>query len=235
MIWSKKTVNVTFHRQLSVGDSFRSTFTIQNSTIQKLEIHSNMIVAIETDFTIKDTSITNITRDSSSHAKVFVAESGSLAIFENVYFEDVSPEIIATTDSTLRLYDTYIKNVASDGHVIEGYNSHNIIIDNLTTYNCETTKYISIIEFRKSTVETIKNSLFEETQLSVFVFRNTNVSSFANNTINGINRGISVLSNSNMVISNSIFQNLVQNIKEEQLYQENIIHGGSAIGNFNPY
>ena len=178
-----------------------------------------MIAAIETNFTLQSSTLNNIRRDTNSHAKIFVAESGSLAIFQNIYIEDMAPEIIAITNSTLRLYDTYIKNVTSDGHVIEGYSSHNIIIDNLTTHDLETKKYISIIEFRKSTVDIIKNSLFKETQLSVFVFRNTNVSIFTNNTLDGINRGISVLSNSNVNISNSIFKNLVQNIKREQLYQ----------------
>ena len=60
--------------------------------------------------------------------------------------------------------------------------------------------------------------------------RNTNVTVFTNNTLDGINRGLKIYQNSNVKISNSMFKNMVQNIKQEDLYVSDIIDTGSGLG-----
>jgi hypothetical protein len=62
------------------------------------------------------------------------------------------------------------------------------------------------------------------------IFRNTLVKEFSDNVLNGINRGIKIMTNSNATITNSIFKNMKQNRKEGRIYYSDLRELGSGIG-----
>jgi hypothetical protein len=62
------------------------------------------------------------------------------------------------------------------------------------------------------------------------IFRNTLVKEFTDNMLNGMNKGIKIMTNSNATITNSVFKNMKQRIKEEKLYYSDVKSRGSGIG-----
>ena len=62
------------------------------------------------------------------------------------------------------------------------------------------------------------------------LFESSTVNQFSGNIFDAINRGIQFDKNSNGTITDSIFQNMVQDIRDGDLYNSNIVNDGSAIG-----
>ena len=66
----------------------------------------------------------------------------------------------------------------------------------------------------------------------MFLIINTKIKLFENNVLNGMNRGMKISTRSTLIIKNTMFINMKQNIKEGVLYFSEIKASGSAIGNF---
>jgi len=79
-------------------------------------------------------------------------------------------------------------------------------------------------------VEIIEDSIFTDNQLITILFEHSQLNYFARNTFNGINKAIKLFKNSTGLVQDSIFLNMVQNIRDGSIYQSNIATDGSAIG-----
>jgi len=215
---------------MSIGNSFRGIMRLSDSTIDNINIQSNMFTMMRSDLILNNVQVSNITRDSDSTARFFRIESTSDVTIENSTFEDINFSLITLTDSILKVHDSEMNNITASQYIIECYSSQGVVIRNLSIYDSQTDDRPSIINFRDCTIESISDSKFTESQLLVFVFRNSLVKEFDNNILDSMNRGIKIMNNSNATISNSVFKNMKQNIKENTLYYSDIKESGSAIG-----
>ena len=210
--------------------SFGSTLTLNNITMEKIEIATSLILIINTQFFTDNWIIHNITTDIDQASKIIEIHTDSNAIINNVRIEDIRLGVVSLTDSTLEIYNSYIGDVTAIDSIFDVYTSKDMVFDNLTTFNCVTDNRRATIAFRSSTIDMMRNCYFQESQLNVMEMRNTNVTVFTNNTLDGINRGLKIYQNSNVKISNSMFKNMVQNIRQEDLYVSDIIDTGSGLG-----
>ena len=69
-------------------------------------------------------------------------------------------------------------------------------------------------------------------QLITLVVEHSKIYSFTRNVFDGFNKGVKFHTNSSGTISDSIFMNMIQDIKENTIYQSNVVSDGSAIGEF---
>lgn len=102
----------------------------------------------------------------------------------------------------------------------------------LSLYNCESDGLPGIMNIRETVVDNISNSNFTENQLLVIIFEQSELRSFTQNRFDSLNKGMQIKKNSHGIIADSIFTNMVQNIKEGTIYQSNVASDGSAIGSF---
>jgi len=72
--------------------------------------------------------------------------------------------------------------------------------------------------------------VFTNNQLRTLILEQSVLASSINNTFDGINKGIKFDKKSIGKIQDSIFLNMIQDIREGSIYQSNIVGDGSAIG-----
>ena len=215
---------------MSIGYGFRGSFIIRDARIEGLNIRSSALDLMRTDLTLDSVTFKDISRDIDSTARLLRIESNSEVQISNSIFQDINFSIVSVTDSVMRINDTYISNITASQYVIECYTSTGIIFQNLTIFDSQSDDKLGMTNFRDCVIESISNSNFIESQLLVLMFRNTLVKEFTHNTLDSMNRGIKIMSGSNATITNTVFKNMVQNIKESKLYYSEIKRKGSAIG-----
>jgi hypothetical protein len=88
------------------------------------------------------------------------------------------------------------------------------------------------MNIRETVVDNIEYSTFTDVQLVAIIFENSELKMFSGNTFNGMNKGILLKKGSIAIISDSVFVNLVQNIKSGSIYESNIATDGSAISKY---
>jgi hypothetical protein len=214
---------------------YDSFVDFQNITVENMYIHSNLIIVIGTVINLENSYIANISRKVGTSGRIYSAITRSTASIVNTVFENIPFGIIMLTESQMNVTGVHIENVTSTENIIDWHTSYEITIDGLTTYNLLTKNFPSVINFRFSAVKLIKNCIFEMTQYAVMRFGSSSLAEYTNNTMNGINRGIIFISGSNGTITNSLFTNMVQNVKEGNVYISSITRSGAAIGRHIPF
>ena len=150
----------------------------------------------------------------------------------NIILQNIKVPIIISDISTFKIYGANIYNVSWSQSMIYVISSTSVAINNLNISNSISTSASSLITIHNSEIDEISDSYFSQNQYYTFVFMNSNMTVFKNNTLNGINKGIYFKENSNATISNWTFSNFVQNVESGGIYKSEINTDGSAVSKF---
>ena len=147
----------------------------------------------------------------------------------NSTFTNTQIQVLFSDLSTFTMDGVNIYNVSSQYSIIIARSSTLITIKNLNITYSKSTVYPALITFEDSSANEISNSSFTNIQYYIFEFIRSQVSSFQNNILNGINKGMHFIENSNATISNWTFSNFKQNIESGGVYKSEIKGDGSGI------
>jgi hypothetical protein len=92
-----------------------------------------------------------------------------------------------------------------------------------------------MMSFSKWEIARISHSNFTLNQKITFQFSKTTVSEFAESVLDGRNRGVQVVDNSNVTISNTVFKNMQQIVKEGDILVSELSYSGGAIRKYHAY
>ena len=206
--------------------------SLTNVKIENLNIQSDVFVLLSATFIMDSVEMLDITRDIASVVRIFRVEDESVVNITNSKFFNINSSLASFINSVLQVDNTTAINITAAQYVIEWYSSSGIVLQNFTIIDSKSTEREAMIHFKNWEIERISESYFTESQLLVFLIIHTKVKLFENNVLNGMNRGMKIVSRSTLIIKNTMFINMKQNIKEGVLYFSEIIASGSAIGNF---
>jgi hypothetical protein len=175
-------------------------------------------------------TVSNLSKDDGSTARFLQVELDSQIVMNHSTFTNMTVSIINCFSSTMELDNISGENIISNEYIIDWYFCTGLIFSHLTLNNWESQNLPGIINIRGSKVENIEYWEFTDVQLVAIIFDNSELKKSSGNTFNGMNKGILLQSGSIWVISDSVFVNMVQNIKDGLIYQSNIATDGSAIG-----
>ena len=193
---------------------------------------ADLFIALSTTLKLEKVTIKNLTKNENSISRIFRIESDSSVNIINSYFDSINFSMAMVKNSALVIQNLEAHNITAISYLLDVYVSNGIVLNNFTVVNCQTIGLPGLFSFKKSTVESVRNSNFVESQLLVFIFSNSLVKQFDSNVLNGMNRGIQVTERSNATVNNNVFKNMKQNIKEGGVYYAEIKEAGSAIGKF---
>lgn len=231
LIWSKF-VCLSKYSKPSIAKFYRGYLILKDITISNIILQNPGLIMTLSELSVDSVTITNITRRTGSVAPFLISESDSIITLSNFEIDGVNFLLFVITNSYFQMYNTVLKNINADYHLIEAYTTQDIIIKNFTVFNSSSNYEENLVVFKNSVVESITDSKFSEIQFFALGFSNTVVKEFRNNTFDGMNRGIQIKLNSQVNISNVTIRNMKQNIKQGSLYFSDIKSSGSAISEF---
>ena len=155
--------------------------------------------------------MTTISAAESANYLLINMDLSSVAIISNSIFQNMSVAILNCFDSEVNIVNSTYSYIVSNQYIFNFYQCYNIKFEQSKFTGWTTTQHIGIVIYRDSTIDYIKNSMFTNSQLITFVFISSNLTSFDNNTMSGVNKGIKFSNNWNATITNSNFINFVQN------------------------
>ena len=223
-------VDFTHMVHVSIGYAYHGHLTMDNCTVYNISLYSSAFILIGSDFSIDHTNVTNISKDAGSTARFLQIELGSYATLNNSRFENNTVSMINCFDSQMVLTDVIGVNIISNEYIIDWYFCEGVTFNKLELREWITNDLPGIIKIRETIITNVQNSYFYHNQLFVMLFESSTVNQFSGNIFDAINRGIQFDKNSNGTITDSIFQNMVQDIRDGDLYNSNIVNDGSAIG-----
>ena len=148
----------------------------------------------------------------------------------NSSFANMQISVMSCFNSILELDTISAEHLESDDFIIYWFFCSKIIFKKVTLNNCTSNDIPGVIYFVQTTVNLIENSVFTNNQLRTLILEQSVLASSINNTFDGINKGIKFDKKSIGKIQDSIFLNMIQDIREGSIYQSNIVGDGSAIG-----
>lgn len=134
--------------QISIASFFRGYLGITDCVIDEMILKDSLFQAYSSEFALESISVTGISRNINSTARLFTVESSSTVNVSNVDVRHVGFSILSVTDSSFQIYDSYIENITASQFVIECYSSDNLIFQNLTIHDSETVDRIGMMNFR---------------------------------------------------------------------------------------
>jgi hypothetical protein len=220
-----------------------------DSEIHDLIITFSLFRALRGTFLLKGVNIYNVSKDLTGNGDILEFASSAAAVIRESTIDSIDfslswtltscltkkQSVFSTIESTAQFYDTVISNVKSKDHLFEWIISTGIILNNVTIFNSETLNKLQMMSFSKSKVTRISHSNFTQNQKITFLFSKTTISEFDANVLDGRNRGIRLIDNSNATISNSVFKNMQQLVKEGNISVSELNHSGAAIRKYHAY
>jgi hypothetical protein len=223
-------VDIADMLHVSIGYAYHGHLTMDNWTIHNITLYSSAFILIGSDFSIDHTNVTSLSRDHGSTARFLQIELDSFATMNNTMFSDMTISIANWFSSEIIFTGVQANNISSEEYVIDWYYWPGVTFDKIVMHDWESKHLLGMIQITETTVKNIADSSFSECQLIVIIFKASNVLSFTGNTFDGFNKALSFEKKTNGTISNSIFKNFVQNVRDGVLFQSNIVSDGSAIG-----
>ena len=200
--------------------------------MNNLNLKSSLVLLISTTSQIYNINIVNITQVINYTPNILDIQFNTNLIITNITLQNIELPIIYSDISTFKIYGASMNNVSWSQSMIYIISSTSVVINNLNISNSISTSASSLITIHNSEIDEISDSYFSQNQYYTFVFMNSNMTVFKNNTLNGINKGIYFKENSNATISNWTFSNFVQNVESGGIYKSEINTDGSAISKF---
>jgi hypothetical protein len=157
-------------------------------------------------------------------------ELDSYITMNHTTFSNMSVSMINCFSSEIILENVYGLNIISNEFLIDCYFCPGVTFKSIHMTDCTTLGQLSMINIRETTVDNIQNSEFANSQLAVMHFEKSKLKNFSGNSFDAMNKALKFTKGSVGVITNSIFKNMVQKVKEGSIYESRVISDGSAIG-----
>ena len=214
---------------MSIANSYNGEMSISNTTVTNLNLKSSLLFSVYTNITISNITVDTISQYQDLIVRLFDIHTFSNLNIKGSVFQNMGIQFIYSEISSFVVDGVSIYNISWGRSIIETTSSTGIIIKSFNASTSTTTNMPALITFTSTIIDEISNSNFTEIQYYVIEFIQSNLTKFNNNYLNGINKGLYFLSNSNGVITNSTFANFVQNVKSGDVYKSQIKGDGSAI------
>ena len=104
---------------MSIGLAFMGVMSLTNGKIENMNIQSDVFVLLSTTFIMDNVEILDITRDTTSVARIFRVEADSTVNITNSKLSDINFSLASFTDSVLQIYNTTAINITASQYVIE--------------------------------------------------------------------------------------------------------------------
>ena len=219
------------YSQLSIVNSFGGILEFKKLNIYSINLNQTGLSIFSSNFTIKEFTATNITKNVSSPMSRFIRiEESSIGTISNSKIANISLVFLSSVSSQMEISNWIFSNMTWRRNTLEFITSTGVILRNVSTYNLTSTQRPNMFQFSNSVIEEISNCSFTLTQPIAFVFQSTLLKKFDHNLLNLLNKGIRLTSGSIGYITNTKIMNMVQNFTSGSLYQSNINSDGSAIG-----
>lgn len=202
---------------------------IRDAQFLNLKLKSSLLFTVYTNVTIDNSTVDNISQYANFVVRLYDIHTFSNLYITNSSYQNMQVQFVYSEISSFSVDVANIYNVSCIRSIIETTSSTAIVLKHMNVSQSISTVMPALITFSTSVVDEISNSTFTEIQYYVIEFIKSQVTKFDSNSLNGINKGLYFLDNSNGTISNSTFANFVQNVKSGDVYKTNIKTSGSAI------
>ena len=105
-----------------------------------------------------------------------------------------------------------------------------MILRHFTLSDSETVDLNAVFHIHSTHIASLEDSIFTNNLPLVFYIDGSQIDSFTRNTLTGMARGLRISEDSTAVISNSVFFDMLQLVKEGDTYKSHVFDDGSAIG-----